>query len=209
MDYGQHVEVSIFQKPKQGNFYCGDSYFYKEFPDRFICALADGLGSGEFAQESSQIVMDVIEANEHASVNEIMKKSNQKLMGKRGAVLGVLQLDFVSRSYTYSSIGNIGLMTVTADAIKKRNIPQVGYLSGYDRPFKVMTDNLQDDMVFIMFSDGVTAKELTTPYFLHKEVQRITETYASLYQHKLDDDTTLIAMKYTGSVKNNHAKHLK
>ncbi|GAB2555672.1 SpoIIE family protein phosphatase [Gracilibacillus alcaliphilus] len=196
MGHGECVEISTFQKPKQGNFFCGDSYYYKEFPDRFICALADGLGSGECAQESSRIVMDVIKRNEHDSVTEMMKKSNQKLLGKRGAVLGVLQLDFVNKRYVYSSIGNIGLMIVTANSIKKRNIPQSGYLSGYDRPYREMADDLEDNMIFIMFSDGVTAKELATPHFLEKEVQRITDTYANFYQNSLDDDTTLIAMKY-------------
>lgn len=51
-------------------------------------------------------------------------------------------------------------------------------------------------MIFVMFSDGVTSKEISNSYFLHKEVNHITDTFAYLYQNKLNDDTTLIAMKF-------------
>ncbi|UOQ49105.1 SpoIIE family protein phosphatase [Gracilibacillus caseinilyticus] len=191
-----HVEVSVYQKAKKGNYYCGDSYFYHEADDKFICALADGLGSGEFAKESSQIVMDVIKENTSDSVASIMKKSNKKLVGKRGVVLGILQIDLRDKQYAYSSIGNIGLLTVTSDSIKKRNIPQAGYLSGFDRPFKIMSDDVEENMIFIMFSDGVTSKEISNSYFHNQEVEQITDTFSYQYKHNMDDDTTLIAMKY-------------
>ncbi|SHN32037.1 SpoIIE family protein phosphatase [Gracilibacillus kekensis] len=192
----QQIEVSVFQKAKKGNYYCGDSYFYSETDDTFTCAIADGLGSGELAKESSQVVMDVIQDNIDDTVTSMIKKSNQKLVGKRGAVLGILQINLKTKQYFYSSIGNIGLMTITSNSIKKRNIPQVGYLSGYDRPFKVVEDTLEENLIFIMFSDGVDPKEISNSYFLHKEVTHITDTFKHLYSHKLDDDTTLIAMKY-------------
>lgn len=192
------VEVSVFQEAKKGNYYCGDSYFYHETEDSFICALADGLGSGEFAKESSQIVIDTIYENCTDSVKNMLNKCNRKLVGKRGVVLGILQMDLLNEKYYYSSIGNIGLLTITSDSIKKRNIPQSGFLSGYDRPFKVLSDGLIKDMMFVMFSDGVTSKEISNSYFLHQEVEHITDTFAYLYQNQLEDDTTIIAMKYRG-----------
>lgn len=198
MQFSHQVEVSVFQEAKKGNYYCGDSYFYHETQDSFICALADGLGSGKFAKESSQIVIDTIHDNHTDSVTNMMKKCNQKLVGKRGVVLGILQMDLSNRQYSYSSIGNIGLLTITSASIKKRNIPQAGYLSGYDRPFKVISDDLTKDMIFVMFSDGVTPKEISNSYFLHQEVEHITDTFAYLYKNQLEDDTTIVAMKYRG-----------
>ncbi|SER38369.1 negative regulator of sigma-B (phosphoserine phosphatase) [Gracilibacillus ureilyticus] len=197
MHNSQQVEVSVFQKAKRGNYYCGDSYFYEEQGGTFICALADGLGSGEYAKESSQIVVDTIKENSDIPIKTLLHKCNQKLIGKRGVVLGILQIDLMKMKYYYSSIGNIGLMTITPNSIRKRNIPQPGYLSGYDRPFKVLTGTVEQDMIFMMFSDGITAKEVSNPHFLHREVQHITDTFSYLYQQKLDDDATLIAMKYT------------
>ncbi|PWU68074.1 SpoIIE family protein phosphatase [Gracilibacillus dipsosauri] len=196
MQKSQQVEVSVFQKAKDDNYYCGDSYFYKEVDGTFICALADGLGSGKYANESSQLVVDIIREYSTLPLKLIMKKCNESLFGKRGVVLGILQIDLETQEYAYTSIGNIGLMTITADSIKKRTIPQAGYLSGYERPVKIVKDRVEDGMIFVMFSDGVTSKEISNSYFLHKEVNHITDTFAYLYQNKLNDDTTLIAMKF-------------
>src|SRR5690625_5825620 len=93
MTSSKNVDVSVYQKVKQGNSECGDSYFYHQDDDYFVCALADGLGSGELARESSRAVVDVIESNPLMSITEIIKRSNEALFGKRGVVLGVLKID--------------------------------------------------------------------------------------------------------------------
>ncbi|MFB1051770.1 indirect negative regulator of sigma-B activity [Paraliobacillus sp. JSM ZJ581] len=191
-----HMDVSVFQKSKKGNYYCGDSYYYKETDQGFICALADGLGSGEYAKESSQLVMDIIESNADASIEQIVKMCNGKLIGKRGVVLGILKIDFKDKEYTFSSIGNIGIMTISNKSEKKRNIPNAGYLAGFPRPLKVLRDNLLDEMVFVMFSDGVDSIDLSSNYFLGKDVSKITELFEYYLSDAMDDDTTLLVMKY-------------
>lgn len=191
-----NVFVSVYQQPKQGNTFCGDSYFYNETEDHFICAIADGLGSGEYAMESSQAVIDIIKENNHVSVEELVRKSNEILYGKRGVVLGILKMDFRSEVYSFSSIGNIGIMTVTDDRVKKRNIPNTGYLAGYKRSIKVENYKLNKGTNFIMFSDGVKDKELSHCYFTDKDVNRITKAYELISEPNRSDDTTLIAIRY-------------
>ncbi|MEI3599668.1 MULTISPECIES: SpoIIE family protein phosphatase [unclassified Oceanobacillus] len=191
-----NVFVSVYQQPKQGNTFCGDSYFYNETEDHFICAIADGLGSGEYAMESSQAVIDIIKENNHVSVEELVRKSNEILYGKRGVVLGILKMDFRSEVYSFSSIGNIGIMTVTDDRVKKRNIPNTGYLAGYKRSIKVENYKLNKGTNFIMFSDGVKDKELSHCYFTDKDVNRITKSYELTSEPNRSDDTTLIAIRY-------------
>lgn len=194
------VDVSVFQKPKKGNFHCGDSYFYKETENEFICALADGLGSGEFAKESSQIVIDIIQNNVHFTVEQLVKACNEQLQGKRGVVLGILKLDFQTQVSTFSSIGNIGIMSITNDKKKKRNIPNSGYLAGYNRPFKVMNQKLENGMNFVMFSDGVLDKELSQCFFANKDVRSITRSYERMIDKDRHDDTTLIVMRYGSGI---------
>lgn len=190
------VDVSVFQKPKKGNAYCGDSYFYTETEDLFVCAIADGLGSGEFAWESSQAVINIIEENINVSVEELVKKVNIALWGKRGVVLGILKMDFKSEIYSFSSIGNIGMMKVTKDRKKSRNIPNSGYLAGYKRQIKVDNKILEKGTNFIMFSDGVQDKELSNRFFIENDVERITKTYEQTSAKNREDDTTLIVMRY-------------
>lgn len=190
------VDVSIFQKAKKGQYYCGDSYFYTETEDEFVCALADGLGSGEFAKESSQIVIDIISNNIHATVEQLIRKCNQSLTGKRGVVVGILKLDFSMHRYTFSSIGNIGILTIPKNGKKKRNIPIAGYLAGFHRPFKIVTERLDPEMNFIMFSDGVTDGDLSKSFLLSKDVEQITNVYERNVAELRKDDTTLIAIRF-------------
>src|SRR5690625_4041604 len=172
------VQVAVYQKAKSNNYYCGDSYFYTETENEFVCALADGLGSGEFAKESSQAVIDIIRNNNHATVEQLVKKSNEQLQGKRGVVLGILKINFVAQTYSFSSIGNIGVMTITKGQKKKRTIPNAGYLAGYHRPFKVIEETLKPNTKFIMFSDGVLDTDLSQRYFLHEDVEEIIQAFA-------------------------------
>src|SRR5690625_3891349 len=159
------IDISVYQKEKKGNYYCGDSYYYYQNNDFFLCALADGLGSGTLAHESSQAVMDVIKSDPDLAIEEMIKRFNQALIGKRGVVLGILKLDFKTNDYRYTSIGNIGLMTISAEGIKKRNISPSGYLGSFPRDVKEIRGHLTKGMLFILFSYGVLPKELTHHIF--------------------------------------------
>ncbi|SEN81942.1 negative regulator of sigma-B (phosphoserine phosphatase) [Amphibacillus marinus] len=192
----KHVSVAVYQRAKQGNYYCGDSYYYYENDDFFICALADGLGSGELARESSQAVMDTIRTNPYRDTKSMVKASNEALVGKRGVVLGVLRLDYRNKQYTYASIGNIGLMTIRADTVKKRTIPISGYLGVYARPLKEVQEPLEQGTKFALFSDGVISRDLTYKLFQKENVADITEAFAAKMSNEREDDTTLIVIKY-------------
>lgn len=191
------MQVAIYQKAKQNNYYCGDSYFYSETENEFICALADGLGSGEYAKESSQAVIDIIRSNTDKNVEQLMKECNKRLSGKRGVVLGVLKVNFPRQNYSFSSIGNIGMMTVAQNR-KKRSIPNAGYLAGYPRPFKIINEQLKPNTNFIMFTDGVLDSDLSQKYFLNPDVREVVKGFAGTDGGERTDDTTLIAMSYTG-----------
>ncbi len=159
------VQAAVYQQPKSGQYQCGDSYFYTETENEFICVLADGLGSGEQAKESSEIVINIIRDNIHTTVEQLIEQCNRQLSGKRGAVIGILKIDFSARRYTFSSIGNIGVLAISENGRKKRNIPNPGYLAGYHRPFKIVSDKLDPVMNFILFSDGVRDKDLSQYFF--------------------------------------------
>ncbi|WP_440896796.1 indirect negative regulator of sigma-B activity [Amphibacillus sp. Q70] len=190
------IDIAVYQKEKKGNYSCGDSYYYYQDDDFFLCALADGLGSGDMARDSSQAVMNVIKADPLLATSEIIKLSNQALIGKRGVVLGILKLDLRSLEYTYASIGNIGLMTITSEGIKKRNIPMSGYLGVYPRQTKEIRGKFKKSMLFVLFSDGVMPKDLTHSLFQKQSSVEITDAFAEQMDQNREDDTTLIVIKF-------------
>lgn len=192
------VEVAVYQKEKKGNSCCGDSYFFEELDNKFVCALADGLGSGEFARESAEAVLSVVKENFHLPEKVLAKLCTESLIGLRGVVLGILILDYETNNFKFLSIGNIGLRTISISKKKNRNIPNQGYLGGFQHDFKVMKSKLEPGTKFIMFTDGVTDAELSLDYFLYTNVKKIISTYESLIDEPREDDTTLIAINYIG-----------
>lgn len=195
-EHKKYVKVATYQRSKGNNAHNGDSYFYQEYDNRFVCAIADGLGSGQLAKESSQAVIDVIEQYPNATPDELVRLCNQTLTGKRGVVLGILELDYISNTYAFWSIGNIEMIVVNKAGEKKRLIPKSGYLAGYKCTFKIERGTLNNIRNFVMFSDGVLERELTKSYILDEDVSRIVSYYEELNKDGRKDDTTLIAIRY-------------
>lgn len=191
--------VAIFQKPKASQKYSGDRYLIHEVEDGLVCALADGLGSGERAKESADAVMTVIEQNLDLESERLIHLCNTALLHRRGVVLGILRLDYYHQKYDFLSIGNIGLIIDEQTGKRKRFLPERGYLAGYYRPFKEETGHLSEGANFLMFTDGVLEQELSEPFMKERNVQTIVNLYAALYGNTRMDDTTLIALKYNGS----------
>lgn len=191
------VHIATYQKEKVGNSHCGDRYFFTEVDQEFICIIADGLGSGEIAGESSQAVIEVIKENAKLSDEIFVKRCAKRLVGKRGVVLGVLRIDFQAQKYKYSSIGNIALVITTNNNDRKRTIPRPGFLGSYERELKVIQGRLEDDMGFLMFSDGVTDQELSQTCFWDKDVEEVIQAFSHICGDVREDDTTLIAMRYS------------
>lgn len=195
---GKYVDVSVYQKSKKSNHLCGDSYFFVEEDHIFLGVLADGLGSGEIAKESSQAVIDIVKQHKYKTVKEIIELCNKQLIGMRGAVMGILKIDFISQNFTFSSIGNIGIIILENGVKRRRNIPSAGYLGSRYRGVKVMREKLSEGTNFIVFSDGVMDKELSQCFFQDYNVDRITEAYAHYSNNTRQDDTTLLAIRYKG-----------
>lgn len=190
------VEVAVYQKEKAGANCCGDHYFYTETDQGFICALADGLGSGQEAKESAQIVIDAIKDNPFANEDLLIEQCVGRLWGKRGVVLGILNLNFTTNTYRFSSIGNIGMIRMTSKHKRYRHIPCAGYLAGYKRELKITEGKLEDGMNFFMFSDGITDQELSCLSFT-KDVDEAINAFKWMNCNDTrQDDTTLIAMGY-------------
>ena len=196
----ERVEVATYEKPKKGNYHSGDSYFYIETEEHFLVALSDGLGSGEVAKESSQTVIDVIRRNVHRPLDDMLEQCNAALFGNelRGCVLGILRLDFKTRQFSYVSVGNISIVMISADGNKRRNIPIHGYLSGVPRKTKVHYGDLEKDALFFMFSDGVSERQLTNEFYIFRSMETTVAWFTEQQKEYMDDDTTLIAMKFLG-----------
>lgn len=187
----KQLEAYAFQMAKEGNQFCGDSFYMTANDDYFLCALADGLGSGEYAHESSQAVTSVVQSNPEEDVHTLMECSNKALLNKRGAAVAILKVDFARRKFEYSCVGNIRFYVYTPAGNFIYPMPVTGYMSGRPQKMKTQTFSYEPQSRFLIHSDG----------FAQVESKNHLNSYASIFtlanrlklsQGSKSDDVTFI-----------------
>lgn len=192
-------EVSAFQQKKAGKDCCGDSYLIKETDEHFICAVADGLGSGRPAHEASQSAVKIIEASLGEPLDVIMTKVNEAQGGLRGVVLSMFRIDLKRKKMQFCGVGNIYLMISTEDGRMIQPLPSQGYMSGRPLKYHVQEFDYPENGWFAIYSDGirVQSRHLGDLYelFSTADQEDIKAYIQSLMIKKTDDDMTLVMGK--------------
>ncbi|WP_216831437.1 PP2C family serine/threonine-protein phosphatase [Alkalihalobacterium elongatum] len=188
----QHVSVSAYQKPKEGNFLCGDSYVVVESEEYVICAVADGLGSGEEAHASSTTVVNVIKQHHHESVKRLVELCNNNLVSQRGVVLTVVKFDQREKKAHFGSVGNIGFLFYSSSGQIIRPMPRRGFLSG--RRINVKTECFPFDpgSIFVIYSDGVHLSGIKHENLTDLRSQEEASRFIEKHVKANDDDMTLL-----------------
>ncbi|MDG5787933.1 SpoIIE family protein phosphatase [Evansella sp. AB-P1] len=151
----EKVDISLYQNAKKGNWCSGDSIFTVSTKDYVLCAVADGLGSGEEAMDASSAAIESIKMNHHLDVALIMSHCNKTLAHKRGTVIGVLKINFPNKEIIYCNVGNIGCAFYPPSGKLERPIPIRGYLSGKQQKFKIQHLYYEPGTSFILYTDGL------------------------------------------------------
>ncbi|WP_445490551.1 PP2C family serine/threonine-protein phosphatase [Niallia sp. 03133] len=187
-----HVHVLAHQTIKKGKSLCGDSYFFTSTDHYFICVLADGLGSGEYANEASMAVTDVIAKFHFESVEKLMDLCNEVMVKKRGAAVCVFKVDYNTKSIMYSCVGNIRFFLYSPSGRLTYPLPVTGYLSG--RPQKYHTQNFsyEDNSKFLVFSDGFNIQGIKAMLKGYIPIRTIADTIIEKYKNTEDDSTFIL-----------------
>ncbi|PJN91086.1 phosphoserine phosphatase [Bacillus sp. mrc49] len=139
--------------------YCGDDYFFLHTKEYFVCVLADGLGSGKYAYESSHAVIEEVKRNHELDVESLMAVCNQVLIDKRGAAVSILKIFYEKNEFVYSSVGNIRFFLYNPKVDKLvYPLPVTGYLSGRKQKYRTERYKYEPNAKFILHSDGLELK---------------------------------------------------
>lgn len=185
------VHTLAYQVPKEGKVCCGDSFFIKAMEDYFICALADGLGSGEYANESSSAISALVEKNHDEDVNVLIDLCNQELKDKRGATVSILKINFKSNQFTYSSVGNIRFILSSPSGSFIYPLPILGFLSGKPQKYRTQTYSYEKGSKFIIHTDGLVLPAVKTLLNKGQTVEELSR-YLDVYTKTRKDDLTYI-----------------
>ncbi|MEH6941943.1 PP2C family serine/threonine-protein phosphatase [Bacillus sp. JJ722] len=187
------VEIVVKQIAKGNNHYCGDAYFFTNTDDYFICVLADGLGSGEFAHESSAAVTEVVRTNHQLAIEDLLGECNNALAKKRGAAVAIFKVIFKQQQFQYISVGNIRFFLYNPIAQKVvYPLPSSGYLSGRLNRFQGHTYTYEPLSRFILFSDGLDLKGVTSYIKKESSLALIAENIWDTNVNQSDDVTLIM-----------------
>ena len=148
------VEAIAAQSSKDGKALCGDDYFFLATDDYFVCVLADGLGSGEFAHESSRAVTNVVRESHEKDVDSLMELCNRVLLQKRGAAVAIFKVYFKEQRFRYSCVGNIRFYLYPPNGKLVYPLPVTGYMSGRKQRFHTQEFSYVPNSRFLIHSDG-------------------------------------------------------
>ncbi|WP_235961079.1 SpoIIE family protein phosphatase [Savagea serpentis] len=189
----EHLECYTMNRIKVGNRISGD-VAYTHFTEEYaIFVIADGLGNGPEANESSRIVEEIVRNNPDESIEFWLLESNRRMVAKRGAAVGIIRVDFQTKQLTYCGVGNIRMYMLHNHEQMIYPLPVMGYLSGRKIKMNCQTYPYESGDTFYMHSDGVLAKspkaclqQSPTAYDLAKQIES-----------KIDsaDDATFIAVQ--------------
>lgn len=197
MEKIQHsfVDAFIFNEAKKGNHESGDSYHTVLTDDYFICSVADGLGSGPVARESSQVIPQILREYHHETIDQLMYRFNGLMLQKRGAAVAIFKVDFNKKTLEYSCVGNIRfyLYRKETDEIIYP-LPVMGYLSGRPQKLRTQLYTYVENDLFLIHSDGV---DLRNPKSMMRKAAVPEQLYRDILASiQTGDDATFI----TGSL---------
>ena len=194
MEIVQHenIEVHVYQEAKGGNNESGDSYFTYMNEDYFLFAIADGLGNGPYAKQSSEVIPKILAEHHQESIDELLYRCNEQMFHKRGAAVAIVKVGFANKTISYSCVGNVRfyLFRNKTDTMMYP-LPVMGYLSGRPQKLKTQTYQYEEGDRFLLHSDGVVLK---SPKALLKENPNLVRLSEKIVDSiKQDDDATFIA----------------
>ncbi|QPC48197.1 PP2C family serine/threonine-protein phosphatase [Mangrovibacillus cuniculi] len=186
------AHIYAHQQNKLGQMQCGDRYAIITRTNFSLFVIADGLGSGPGAAESSRTVIDVIKGNADIPLDQLVKECNHHLLYKRGAALAIMKLWHDSKRVEYVSIGNVRLYIYPTTGKVIYPLSTTGYLSGRPFPYKVHTMVLDEGTRFLLYSDGFQfpSSKLVTESPLSFEIT-VNDLFTRYATEK--DDATLLA----------------
>ncbi|MGM0877261.1 MAG: PP2C family serine/threonine-protein phosphatase [Bacillota bacterium] len=185
------VHTLAYQLPKEGKICCGDSFYIKATDNYFICALADGLGSGERAYESSSAISALVEKKHDEDVGVLINLCNQELKDKRGATVSILKIDFKIKQFTYSSVGNIRFILCAPSGSYIYPLPILGYLSGKPQKYRTQTFSYEIGSKFIIHTDGLVLPAIKKLLNKGQSVEELSR-HLDEYTKTRNDDLTYI-----------------
>ncbi|MDQ0208570.1 SpoIIE family protein phosphatase [Alkalicoccobacillus murimartini] len=191
----KNIEVAVLQRSKNSGEFCGDAHAVIKTDTYVVCAVIDGLGSGEGASKSAQAALRMVEEHHELPVKTIVEMCNRSLLSMRGAVITVVKLVFKDRQISYSNFGNIGFTMYNPNGSTVQPLPTRGYLCGRNEKIKESQFQYDEGTIFVLYSDGVASPPPKRMLLHVTELRENSDAIFDQARYVENDDITLLIGK--------------
>jgi anti-sigma regulatory factor (Ser/Thr protein kinase) len=142
---------------KQGEEVCGDAWASAVFADHWSVLVADGLGHGPAAALAGSEVVRVFREHPAADPADFLSFAHAALRPTRGAAVGLAVVWPARREVTFTGIGNIGGVILTAGA-SRSFVSHAGIVGHESRKTQSFSYPWSVGSVLVLFSDGLQTR---------------------------------------------------
>ncbi len=194
------AEITFGQvcRSKRGEDFCGDAVLIHSFERIKRLCVIDGLGHGLEAQLAAQAAQAALSVEERL-LPKLIQSCHRKLIGTRGAVIGIVDLDLEKKLWRGIAVGNISIAFYGKDHFTPFSN---GGIAGYSLPSSLASWSrpYSEGQILIVNSDGIgpltdLAKLLSPDGGLGlTAAQDLAESIAMKYG-KIEDDQAILVAK--------------
>lgn len=197
------LDVGVASTVIAGESESGDLYLVCPVDDGVVVAVVDGLGHGQEAAVAARIAVDTIERHATAPLPVVVERCHESLLGSRGVVMSVAQIDANRDSMTWVGLGNVKGVLVAADHVVGRSYTGlvtrsgiVGNASAGLPPVRPWVIPIQRRDVLVLATDGLHASfgDDVNP----AEAAQHTAEHLLKQHSKGTDDALVLVARYLG-----------
>jgi anti-sigma regulatory factor (Ser/Thr protein kinase) len=153
----KNVRTGVVSIPKPGEDQCGDGWAVATLSDRYLCAVADGLGHGPLAAMASAEALRCFREHAHRAPKEIVERVHDAIRATRGAAFAVAQVDPQENVVRFSGVGNIAGIILDG-AVSRHMVSQNGTAGSEVRRVTEFTYPWSETATLVMHSDGLATR---------------------------------------------------
>ena len=181
--------------PKRGEVECGDAWCVRDFGQRQLVCLVDGLGHGPLAALAAQRAVSVFEAaGADETPSGIVMRAHLQLKDTRGVVMAVLALDHAAGTAEYCGVGNIAA-TIFRGSETQHLLSIEGTVGYRLRPVRSRLATWGSEAVAILCTDGVSSRWSLAKYpgLLARHPGLVASVLFRDHARDTDDATIVVA----------------
>ena len=193
----QNIDLGVVNRPKPGEYLCGDNWAMKSLRGQPTFLVVDGLGHGPDAAKAAREAVTCFEDTSSETPSVLLNDLHGALKGTRGAAVAVAQFDAEASKMTFAGVGNISGIVVHGET-SNHMMSYFGIVGYQVRKIQEMTYLCEAGNSMILSSDGIATLGPLSAYpglwefpaaliagVLYRDFQRV------------NDDATILVVKFS------------